>query len=84
MHRSVSLFFVGLAIASALFSQGLTSVSGATKDPSGAVIPGAKVELFNPDTGARRTDTSGPQGRYSFSQVLPGNWRLTAQAPGPA
>jgi hypothetical protein len=82
MQRSVSLFFLGMAIASTLFSQGLTSVSGATKDPSGAVIPGAKVELFNPDTGARRTDTSGPQGRYSFSQVLPGNWRLTAQAPG--
>ena len=64
------------------FGQGLTSVSGSTQDPSGAVIPSVAVVLANVGTGVERNDVSDSQGRYSFSQVQPGSYRLTAKASG--
>jgi carboxypeptidase family protein len=76
------LLFLGLGLAAMLSGQGLTSVAGTTKDPSGAVIPGAAVSLMNVDTGAERSVVSDSQGRYSFSQVQPGSYKLTAKAPG--
>ena len=72
--------FLGLTMG--LFGQSLTSVTGTVTDPTGAVIPGAKVTLIHVDTGAKREDVSDAQGRYGFSQVQPGNYRLEAQAPG--
>jgi hypothetical protein len=38
--------------------------------------------LFNVATGAQRADVSDSQGRYRFSQVQPGTYRITAQATG--
>jgi hypothetical protein len=76
------LFFVSFGLVAGLFGQGLTSVSGTVKDPTGAVIPGAKLTLANMDTGSQREGQSDPQGRYTFAQVQPGNYRLTANAAG--
>jgi hypothetical protein len=82
MRKISELLLLGFCLAAMLPGQGLTSVAGATKDPSGAVIPGASVVLANVDTGAQRTEVSDSQGRYSFSQVQPGSYKLTAKAPG--
>jgi hypothetical protein len=73
---------LGVGLAALLAGQGLTSVAGTTKDPTGAVIPGATVSLMNVDTGSERSETSDSQGRYSFSQVQPGAYKLTAKAQG--
>jgi hypothetical protein len=75
-------YFIVCCLAARLSGQGLTSVAGTTKDPSGAVIPGATVVLANVDTGAQRNGEADAQGRYSFSQLQPGAYRLTARAPG--
>jgi len=66
----------------ALNGQALTSLSGVVTDPSGAVVPGAKLTLVNVDTDAQRDDVSDPQGRYSFPQVQPGRYKLKATASG--
>ena len=71
-----------LFLAAVVFGQALSSVGGTVKDPSGAIIPAAKITLTNTDTGAQRNSTSDSQGRYTFSQVQPGAYRLAAQAPG--
>ena len=76
------LALLGFCMAAMLPGQGLTSVSGTTKDPTGAVIPGASVVLTNVDTGAVRNEVSDSQGRYIFSQVQPGSYKLTAKSPG--
>src|SRR5437016_4464478 len=81
MGKLISLF-LGSCLAATLFAQGLTSVAGTTKDPSGAVIPGATVVLVNADTGAQRSTVADSQGRYSISQMQPGTYRITANAPG--
>jgi hypothetical protein len=51
-------------------------------DPTGAVIPGASIELRNIDTGADRTAVADAQGRYNIQQLAPGFYRITGKAPG--
>jgi Carboxypeptidase regulatory-like domain len=81
MKKLVGTFALVLALSTALFAQ-TTSISGTVSDPSGAVIPNAAVTVVNLDTGLMRNDKSDAQGRYSILQVPPGNYKLTAQAPG--
>lgn len=58
------------------------SVTGTVYDPSGAVIPAAKITLTNVATGAHTVTQSTSTGVYTFSGVLPGNYRIDAQAKG--
>src|ERR1041385_3812434 len=58
------------------------TVLGTVRDPSGAVIAGARITLRNVNTGvtaAARTDTSG---NYEFLTVKIGGYRVDADAPG--
>lgn len=57
-------------------------MSGTVTDPTGAVIPGARLVIENTATGLKRDDKSDAQGRYGFQQLAPGKYRLTAQATG--
>jgi len=56
-------------------------VSGLVKDPSGAVISGAKITLTN-TAGVSRETTSGGDGRYTFPLILPGVYKLAVEAAG--
>ena len=60
----------------ALFGQSLT---GRVEDPSGAIVPGAKVVLQGP--GRTRTAAAAQDGSYSFSGVTEGEYALAASAP---
>ncbi len=71
-----------LSINMALFAQATTQVSGLVTDPTGAVIPNASLELQNVETGLKRTATSDAGGAYSFVQVIPGQYRISATATG--
>jgi hypothetical protein len=46
------------------------------------VIPGAKIDLHNVDTGADRTAVADTQGRYTIQQVPPGFYKITGKASG--
>jgi hypothetical protein len=63
-----------------LFAQ-TTSVSGTITDPTGAIVPGATVELESA-TGVRRTQTVDADGRYIFPQLAPGKYKLTVKSAG--
>lgn len=76
------LWAVCLLAAGLAWGQAMTSLRGTISDPSGAVIPGAQVRLVNVDTGLERNTVSGADGGYEFLQVLPGKYRLTAEAAG--
>lgn len=58
------------------------AVLGVVKDASGAVIPGAKVDLVSVQTGLTLTATAGSDGAYVFTPVKIGAYRVEAQAPG--
>jgi carboxypeptidase family protein len=57
-------------------------VTGTVTDPSGAVVPGAKVVLKNDSTGATQNATTNGTGAYRFSLLTPGSYTVTATAQG--
>src|SRR5438874_4720720 len=65
-------------------AQTLTSgqVVGQITDPSGAVVPQAKIDLRDAATGAMRTTTTDSSGQYTFPQVTPGTYAVTITAHG--
>jgi hypothetical protein len=74
---------VFLAGSLSCFGQAFTaSLNGSLTDPSGGVIPQAKMELSNTSTHERRTASTSSEGRYTFSQLLPGSYELSAEASG--
>lgn len=84
MHpiRILSLI-LACAMAATLCAQtNTTGLSGSIVDPSGALIPGATITLANTATNLKKTTKSGSAGEYSFDQILPGNYVVTAQATG--
>ena len=81
MHKLTGVLFVCLLVAGSLFSQ-TSSLTGTVADPTGAVIPNAAVSVTNTQTGAKRSDTSDTQGRFTIPQLPPGTYSLMAQAPG--
>jgi hypothetical protein len=62
--------------------QSLTSLNGSVTDPSGGAIAGAVVEIVNLSTASKRATAASDTGLYSFSQIVPGRYRLTATARG--
>jgi hypothetical protein len=73
------LLSLTFALASA---QGLSQLTGVVTDPTGAVIAGAQVRLESATRGAARDTVSDAQGNYSFLQILPDTYRVTAKAKG--
>lgn len=84
----VPSLFITLSIVILLLStlavaqQQLGGVNGTVTDPSGDVIPGAKVALRNVDTHIETTATASPVGAFTFVNVLPGKYVLSVDAPG--
>ena len=82
MKTLVGILVLGVSLAVGLFGQ-TTSVAGTrSADPTGAVIPKAVVSVTNTQTGAKRSDTSDSQGRYTIPQLTPGTYKMTAQVVG--
>jgi hypothetical protein len=74
---------IGLCMNVAASAQTITgSVSGVVTDPSGAVIPGAKVAATNVDTGVTVTDTSNSAGIYNIRFLQIGRYKVTTKANG--
>ncbi|HEV2689086.1 MAG TPA: TonB-dependent receptor, partial [Bryobacteraceae bacterium] len=58
------------------------SLQGTVTDPSGATVPGARVEIRNIDTGAVRTLVTDEGGRWREPVLLPGDYELRVTASG--
>jgi hypothetical protein len=58
------------------------SITGTVQDPTGAVIPNAKVTSVNTDQGITLTTTTNGSGVYTFSPVRIGHYSVSASAPG--
>lgn len=80
----LSLLMLLSVIVPAVCNAQLSSaaVSGAVKDSSGAVVPGAAISLQNTDTGVTRSAVSNGSGNYTFPSVPPGPYILHASKDG--
>ena len=72
-----------LAVAVLAYGQtGLGSIGGVVRDPSGAVIPAAKITVTNTATGIKTEVASNAEGYYQVLRLIPGPYSLEAEASG--
>lgn len=62
--------------------QGTTELRGKVIDAQGAILPGVTLTVTNQDSGMFRTTTSGPDGTFIASGLVPGTYKLTASLQG--
>jgi iron complex outermembrane receptor protein len=79
----VLVFSIALGLPSRSDAQSTaSSVAGIVRDASGGALPGAIVTLEPQFGAATRTAVSDAHGRYEFSSVLPGDYRVHARLTG--
>jgi hypothetical protein len=77
------LVLASFLASSALFAQSTSgAISGAVTDPTSAIVRAAKVEAVNQETQISRSVVTDDSGRYSFVNLDPGVYTVSATAPG--
>lgn len=80
--RAWSLCWICLITISALGQTATTSLRGVVKDPSGALVAGASVDLLDAATGNGYHAVSDHAGYYLFPVVPPAHYKITLAASG--
>jgi hypothetical protein len=81
--RIVLSVLVALVFATSASAQGgNVTISGTVSDPSGAVVPGAKVTVTQKATSFVREDISNTAGQFNISSIPPATYTVTIAAPG--
>src|SRR5437879_6255165 len=85
-RRSLTVaLFVAFVLSTCSFLQGQSTygaVTGSVTDPSGAAITDAQVTLTNLGTAEKRTQATGPDGLYTFVNLIPGNYKVEVEKSG--
>jgi len=82
-HRIGCILLLVLLCAWPLAAQvDRATLTGTVTDSSGAVIPGAKVELTSPTTGLRRDIVTGASGAYLVPGLPIGSYNVVFSQPG--
>ncbi len=73
---------MSLGISTAFAQVDTGAILGTVTDPSGAVVPGAKVTATNEDTGLALSTTTSGVGSYVFTPIRIGTYSITAEKEG--
>src|SRR5258708_16510711 len=65
-----------------IWAQATGAIVGTVTDPSGAVIPGAKVTATRVDTGFSQSTVTGGAGNYTIPNLVVGTYNVTAEGGG--
>ncbi len=72
-----------VAPATSLTAQSVTgTITGTVTDPTGAMIPSAKVTIKETATGVTHNAATNGAGIFTFPELQPGTYTLSATAPG--
>ena len=74
-----------LSMASLVWGQSQITtgtIQGEVTDEKGGLVPGATVEIKNLDTNFSRTETTGPDGRFTFLLLPSGRYTVTISKQG--
>jgi hypothetical protein len=77
---TVCMTFARLAAAQA--GTAAAALNGTVRDPSGAVVPDAKITLTNTRTAFKQVTKSNSTGNYSLVNISPGNYTATVSKEG--
>jgi len=81
--RASHVVLLELILCGAAFCQEFrATISGVITDPSGATVAGAKIVATEVRTNTKASTISDSAGRYSISFLAPGDYQLSAEAPG--
>ncbi|MCU1225174.1 MAG: hypothetical protein JWQ42_3267 [Edaphobacter sp.] len=83
--QAIRMGVLAVLLCTAIVSQAQTitgSVNGTVTDPSGAVIPNAKVVATNVETGIATPTTTNDDGIYNIRFLQIGNYKVTIESPG--
>ena len=80
MHRVV--FVMGLLCLAPLFAQDRAAINGTVKDPAGALVSGARVELRSTATGLQRAVMTNGNGLFQITPLPVGTYAVTVSKSG--
>ncbi len=73
---------LALLFSFSAFAQFRSGIEGSVNDPSGAVVPDARVTLTNVDTGVSQSVQTNAEGLFRFPSLGPGRYKLAASKQG--
>src|SRR5215470_10878338 len=85
IKRKVLLLATLMALLASAIALGQTTtatLSGVVRDASGALVPNVKITARNASTGATRDTTTDSEGRYSLTNLGPGQYEVRAERAG--
>ncbi len=86
MQRSLVGWVVAVillaVVTPGLAQQGTSAIGGKITDEQGGVLPGVAIVVTNEATGIFREVTSSEEGTYLATQIVPGRYKIRAQAAG--
>jgi len=83
--RGAGLLALAILLAGTMFAEGggnAAAIEGTVSDATGAVVPGATVQIENPVSQLSRTATTDGDGHFSFANVPPNHYHLTVSSQG--
>ena len=75
------LLIAGLVVPAVFGQETTAGIQGTVKDPSGAVVSGATVDVISTSLIGKKTVTTDAGGYFRFANLPPGNYTLTVSAP---
>jgi len=78
----LALCLLFLSCPSILRAQGLSGISGTVTDPTGAVVPDAKVTVTNTATGVVSHTATSSVGTYTLTDLIPGTYTVKIEKSG--
>ncbi len=81
----LSVLLVILSTCNSLLAQSTIatgSIGGTVTDPSGAIVPSAKVTITNIETGQKTESSTSSAGAFNSGALAPGRYVVRIEAPG--
>jgi carboxypeptidase family protein len=82
MNGSAFKAVLAFCMTAVAWAQGSSTINGTVADPSGAVVPGAKITVVEVETHLSREAITNSEGFFVLSSLRPTRYRMTVEASG--